>query len=651
MNVTLFIDESGDFESQRGEWLISCVLFEGALKEVTNTLNVKLAEISKIIGVNSIKDFHLTEFRRDFGHPIALQKAEFFIKKISKLDLGFKSFAVINYSKFSLSEREKTYRAMLCDMIILVDSSLGDEVELSGIDLVVATRTIKGELQTTLEDLRKDVINSLPESLEYDLASLGLAKLIGKNFNVSLEYANTSWGLVCADFIANINYHRNKQAEKELLCRLELSGHFRVFEAFGNHSERRARIAERNNDFVLAIFRWLVVSSSSNNPSILEIVIKLLNKIYQHSGSTGAKTNIESLIEKIWRHYTKGNKYDDCFDSLSLLQEAIYESSFEEFRFKPDYILFRIKNLKLLLLNHQGDTVRSKNLIYDQQQHVKVLSINPENLSLILDFKLIELEYFVNSLNFDEAVLKANDYLVLIDHYQDVWSLFNEDSDVQNSFHCASFWIKSQMAALRIFSLAQSTKPLSGDIDSKFEYLFTFELDHFNRSRLKNYYLLYLLKSNQVDKALKTMQVDNKTIQETNGFDLFWVLNVINTSIVSGCIVNASINDALQLRLEDPRLLLKAHPNDIVWREAALYYWLLGDKSKSLKFIKRAQHLFNLKESPISDLLQDINKVYEAIFKDRVSEVYKDFNLESFGLKDIKCPKKIILLLKNISPY
>lgn len=649
MKYTLFIDESGDFESPRGEWLISGALFQGELNDVNHTLSTKLKNIPEELGVKSIKDFHLTEFRRDFGHPTALKKAELLITKVSKLGLGFKLFSVINYAKHSLSEREKTYRAMLGDMIALVDSVVDDGDELETLDIVVATRTIEGELQTTIDDLRKEVINTLPQSLEYDLVSLGLTNLIGKNLRLSQEYANNSWGLVCADFIANINYHRKKTTEKELLTILEREGCFLAFEAFGNHAQRRARIAERNHDYVLAAYRWIVISKTDDSSK--ENLIGLINKIYQRSGSTGAKTNLEALIEKIWRYFTKKHNYDDCLTAFRLLETIVTQSDYEIFRFKPEYIMFKIRNLMLLLMNHQGETVNALEIIEQQQIALKVLINNPENLSVILDFNLIELEFYVNSLEFDKACHKAEKYLNLINNYQEVWALFNEEAG-DKGFKQANFWIKSQMAALRIYSL--SPDYCECDLESSFADLFSMDLGSFDQSRLKNYYLLYLLKSQEATKAYSLLNADYHSITQSNSFDLFWILNVINAVLLKGITISENNTKAITIRLQDEKLLNKAHPNDMVWREAALYFWLVGDKSIALKFIKRAKTLFSLSNSPISNLLSDMTALYEAVMQEKffnLSQKLCYISINSNQLHNKQEQLSLIQHVRNLSPY
>jgi hypothetical protein len=649
LNYTLFIDESGDFESQRGEWLISGALFAGTLQEVNHTLKTKLKDFPQEIGVSSIKDFHLTEFR-EIDHSTALDKAEAFLSKVTKITEGFKALAVINFAKHSLSKREKTYRAMLADMLALVDSVIPDNEEITHLDLVIATRTIYGELQTTIDDLQKDVVNSLPQALEYDLASLGITGLIGKNLKVTQDYANNLWGLVCADFIANINYNRKKKNEKEYLTQLELSGVFTGFEAFGNHHERRARIAERNNDYPLAIFRWVLISLNQPEICVLDTITRLLSKIYQSSGSSGAKTNLESLIEKIWRHFSRQNDYDSCLISLELLEKSLQKSPYSEFRFKPDFTFFRIRNLKLLLLNHQGETSEAADLISKQQVELKKLSSNPEYISVVFDFNLIELEFYVNSLDLKTAKSKADKYLERIESYREVWSLFNEDSDDGSGFENASFFIKSQMAALRIYSLESKTP--SSEIEARFNVLETLELGSFDRSRLQNYHTLYLLKSNQPLKSLEELSLTEEKIKSCSAYDLFWILNAINSVLIDGHEIKVSFEKPLLEKLDDEKLLKNSHPNDIIWREAALYFWLRKDKSKSLKFIKRAQSICSLKNSNISGLLKDMNVIFEAIFKGKLNDLNgKLLFLDKAFLKQSDSNESLIKAIKNLSPY
>jgi hypothetical protein len=116
-------------------------------------------------------------------------------------------------------------------------------------------------------------------------------------------------------------------------------------------------------------------------------------------------------------------------------------------------------------------------------------------------------------------------------------------------------------------------------------------------------------------------------------------------------VVDKVIVEAITFRLEDTKLLLLGHPNDIVWREAALFFWLQDDKSKSLKFIKRSQNLFSLKTSPISYLLIDIALIYEALFKGKFSDLSNQLNYLKFSSSDLKKPLECVRYARNFSPY
>ena len=75
-----------------------------------------------------------------------------------------------------------------------------------------------------------DIINSLPIAFEVDLATRGMVDLIGKHISVKMEYANNSWGLVCADFIANLTYHNRKNIEKEYFEEMRQKNKYFSFE-------------------------------------------------------------------------------------------------------------------------------------------------------------------------------------------------------------------------------------------------------------------------------------------------------------------------------------------------------------------------------------------------------------------------------------
>ena len=74
-----------------------------------------------------------------------------------------------------------------------------------------------------------------------------------------IEYANDFWGLVVADFLANNAYHNGRQRESEFLSSLAERKLYTELQSFSSFAERRACVAERENNLVLASFRWLLI--------------------------------------------------------------------------------------------------------------------------------------------------------------------------------------------------------------------------------------------------------------------------------------------------------------------------------------------------------------------------------------------------------
>jgi hypothetical protein len=655
MNFTLFIDESGDFESSRGEWLISGVLFEGEKSLVDQKLTQKLKDLPKQFDLSSIKDFHLTEFRQNFGHTQALNLASDFIQAIKKTGLSFRCAVVFNSAKHNLSDREKTYRAMLSDMLAMIDNILPPDQEMSSLDLVVATRTISGKLQTTLKDINTDIINRLPTSLEYDLASLGLTNLIGKNLKVKQDYANNLWGLVFADFIANLSYHKKRQRENEILFELERASQYFSFEAFGNHSERRARVAERNQDFVTSTFLWLLIrqSSKTNAKSNQEETLGVIRRLYLNSGSTGFSISIESILEKIWRHFSRRYDYQT---SISVMEDLgsllnLFGKTVSHDLMSP--ILFRIRNFMILIMNHIADTNSAATLISIQRETLSSVGLNPEKLSLPFDFYLIELEYYVNLMDFKKASQKSVSYKKLINSYKDVWELFNEDED-SHAFYHSTFWIKSEMANLRIEILSASKGELELSlIQNRYEELKFFISHPLDLSRLKNFYLLFLLRNNHFHVAIELIGdplevISNKRVSP---FDLFWLLNTYNAARLSSFEIDTSFFTSLTEILKEDKYQQKGHPIDLLWREVALFHWLDGNKSDALKALRRSTNSLTLCESPIKAFLEGINQTYQDIFSGKFKSGWHHFPLGMISSEPCKNELECMKFLKTISPY
>lgn len=616
MNYTLYIDESGDFESQRGQWLISGVLFSESYKVCENTFTTKFKSVPSELNLKSIKQFHLTEFRKDYGHDKAVGMANQFLKKLNNLPFDYYCLAAINYSKHSLSTREKTYRLMLSDLLALCDTVLPEGEVISNLDLIIATRTINGELQTSISNVNQDIINSLPLALEVDLTSKGMVDLIGKHLKVHMDYANNSWGLVTADFIANLNYHHHHKNEKELLEQLASQGRFSRFESFGNYEERRANIAKRNGDLITALYRWLVIHSKEQTASTEIAIQSVLFEVFNTTGTTGYLITLEAVIDRLWRSFNKPNQYIKMATILRLFsnQLSIYESKNKVRDFNN--IIFKLRNLILIIENHLGET---KNALYTatlQNELVTRLGSNPEFFPRILDFKISEIETYINLLDFEKALLLSNKFSELIDSYNDIWSLLIDDVE-QSEFDSSRACIKSKMTSIRCKILCLEGGGQSDELNKEISKIENIISNKGDISRLFNYKVMYILKTNQPLVAVNTY-LDKLKVEDDcklGIFDIFWFLRSINDALLNNSLkMTKEIRTFVDTQSSFVDLTSEGHPVDLILRELALFEFQNSNKSKSLKYIKRSSKASNLGNSEISSWLQGLNKIHEDYF-------------------------------------
>jgi hypothetical protein len=347
--------------------------------------------------------------------------------------------------------------------------------------------------------------------------------------------------------------------------------------------------------------------------------------------------SLEALIERVWTQLGRELKYVECLTVLDRLELALQTVAISEIRFDLFPTIFRVNNIKLLIANHLGDTVISEKIIACQNTNGSKLSGKPEFFHMLLDFKLIEIEHFSRSIN----------------TYREVWQLLDEEANI-SEFNKSKFWIKSEMAFLRVCTLMTGELDIviRDQLNNKFETLKNLISNSTDMSRLRNYQLLYLLKSENAPRALELAKDHFLSVTDISSFDLFWLLNVINTQLIqSKFTLDNGLSEKLKRKLNDPKLLLPGHPNDLIWREVALFHWLNGDKSLSLKAIRKAQNQFNLHDSPISVLLKNMMMLYEDMInnKFKVSTAYFT-GLPYVISKDLSVNQTLVEI-RRLSPY
>jgi len=656
MNYTLYIDESGDFVSQKGQWVLSGMLFSDTYENCEAQLINKLENMPREFNLGSIRDFHLTEFRRDFDHSIAVDMAIKVFNKLDYLPFDYYGLVTINYSKISLSNREKTYRLMLADLLAMCETVLPENQVIENLDLVVATRTIDGKLQTSISNIQEEIIKSLPIALEVDLATKGMVDLIGKHIKVKMDYANKSWGLVCADFLANLSYHNRKEKEKKYLYELEKKGKYTIFESFGDFESRRASVSERDNDFVLALYRWIIILANSKNEKASESIQRILSKIFNKRGTSGAKISFEALLEQLWRNNNSINNYKALINMLFLFEEELEQYFKDQLISNSQQYMFRLRNLMLIVCNHLGDTSHAISIANKQHIDLHYLASNPEYFQIILDFKAIEIEIYINSLELEKALSLSIEYSKLIANYREVWQLL-VDEDIKQ-FEYSRAYIKSSMILFRcnILNIGLYSYSLSDDYLSNFDE--NTLKNNMDISRFSNYKVMLLLKQKKPKLAMNyfVKLIDETPTLVLNIFDLFWFLRSINDSILAKDNINIlRIKEIVNNQLTFIDLNIHGHPMDIILREVALFEFHINDKSKALKYIRKSQNAFKLENSNISIWLETVNLIHEDYIKGatkNIDDYFKNMNEINFIQKILNSTELPILeRIRYFSPY
>jgi hypothetical protein len=143
MKYTLYIDESGDFTSKRGQWVVSGVLLAAPVDECKKKFRYLFADLPQKLKLHSIADFHLTALREKFGHSEASRMADATLSRLNLPELQCKFLSTINYSKTSIVDRELTYRLMLTDLLALCETVIPENERISSLDIIVASRTVR----------------------------------------------------------------------------------------------------------------------------------------------------------------------------------------------------------------------------------------------------------------------------------------------------------------------------------------------------------------------------------------------------------------------------------------------------------------------------------------------------------------------------
>lgn len=254
-------------------------------------------------------------------------------------------------------------------------------------------------------------------------------------------------------FNGRLTYHRNKHStEHDVLAQMEQAGKYIPFESFGSYALRQARVAERDRDYVTALYRWLL-----HTPKDIAIddtgatIRRVLGKIFAGQAVVQASATVEAVLERLWRTHRTPDKYDILSAMLKRFEKCLVEVLAEKDSPHFEYLGFRTRNMILLVDNHRGDTQSAENYADKQRKIEQELVADPELFHLVLDFKIHEIEMLINKMELEDALQKAENYHELIQGYKAVWELITERS--ATNFARSKISIKAEMSLLRCLLL------------------------------------------------------------------------------------------------------------------------------------------------------------------------------------------------------
>lgn len=656
-HFTLYIDESGDFESPNQSWLIGGLITADSFKDSEDNLRAAIYPLIKKYELNGQDDFHLTEIRRNSGNDKALHIATDLFKTLNSANTPSCFVTTINKAKVSAHNLERTYRLMLLDLIIQAETAVHEffNSEITHLDLVIATRTINTVRQTTQFNIDQEILQALPKAVESDLVALGQIALLN-NIEVHMRDAKYQWGLICADFICNITYNQRFPENYKILNDLKDSGQLFSFETFSSPELRRILNHERNQNYINALFDSLkLVDRHPKNKDYKSALHRIIKVVFTQTGSSGAKIYFEGLLERIWRDKTV---YKSYFQKLNILIELIHilEDANTELGIRNfNSFKFKLNNLALLCLNHIGDVDKAKEVIQKQNSIINELISDPSNFPMILDFHSREIEVYVNSLDFEKSEELARAHWNMIDEYRNIWELISPNME-KSEFLRSSVAVRAKSTLVRCMTLNYSSDKTEV-IKSYVEDILPYLSHKSDKSRIFCLKLLILSKEYRLDDAIN-VAVDyisgNEDVQE---FDYFFLLFVLNQKML---ISEKSVIKELITRFNNIVNSISLNSFSMQYidmlrcRELSLFYHFKGLKRESHDYLKKAQILELVKLSPIAKYLSAINQVQLDFMNNNLKDIshydcnHPELNIDSIdALQDSESPN----LLFNLRYY
>ena len=379
---------------------------------------------------------------------------------------------------------------------------------------------------------------------------------------------------------------------------------------------RQAKVAERDGDYVIALYRWLSHATKGDDENkIGGEVCRIIGKVFAKQALVQPRATIEAVLERLWRTHKTPDKYSSLSTMLKLFEASLNQVLAEKNWYRFAHLTFRARNMILMVDNHLGDTQAAEIYINKQNQQVNRLEADPELFHLVLDFKAHEIETMVNLMAFEAALQKAKAYYGLIQSYKAMWELFTEQA--ATDFVRSKISIKAEMTLIRC-TLLHENNPLEpsarssilSDTQARLNALAEIVDSPSDISRLSNYQVMCFLKNAEPVKAVSHCLQLHKKIHSIRlgDFDLFWFLRAMNDWILDDNAQGRKPGTTASHIWETAWAEIEAagHPRDLIWREIALFEQHRGNRSKAVKALVKSKKYSTQNNSPILEHLAEM---------------------------------------------
>jgi hypothetical protein len=433
--LCLFIDESGDFESVHKPWVLGGVLVSAPRERAEELLQTHVLRTVRDIKIHRPADLHMTELAEGRDSAEAAEVALSLME--CQYIVGF--LGIVNRRFRRIGLREGDYRLMVSDLLVAASKAIGPAARCRSLDIVLATRTIAGVVQTGDVNV-SDAMSASSEMFARELVSRGLFELLDStNTCVSLAGARSSWGLGFADVFCNclwISEIDRANPRGGVVSSPKLASRVLTSVAYADARERRAENLRVEGQLGPSIAAWLLCEPSERRRSALRAIME---SAFAPIASVRGRLAVEAALETLHREYR-----------LSPLERSNLAAELGAIACdvpRGHQSALRCGNFAVLHANHAGDSGASRIALRLSDSVVGTLRGEPEQWPRVAELELLRSESFLNELDEEQGWTAIRRHHDLVNSFGAAWELANDGTE--RSFAGSALSVRAELAELR----------------------------------------------------------------------------------------------------------------------------------------------------------------------------------------------------------